>query len=440
MVISYYYFQNQFSPRVNYVFDFINNHPYCNGQVVFLPTEDFSKAALIYGEEVPKSSDVRIIKPQKLFFSEKICLNKDLVCHSYQSATGELYSVEMKRRHDHFLIGNEFGFDWIETIFFHLSRYEEFFFPKHLHNNWDSMPESEMMLIKSSLEKKPVVDDLVEAVLQSFGVPVFRQACRFRVSHDIDHLIHPFPRWRDFLSDLKIRQWKAAFARHIKYYDDLDFLEAFDSSEKVIYLHMGGKHPWDGMKKQDNNALQILTTMINKALELGYQPGFHPSFMAASDLELFLQEKEEAEAIFGKKIFHSRQHYLHFDFSETIRILEKAGVQEDSSMGYNLHNGFRCGTAVGFYLYDFSQERQSSVKEAPLVWMDSAQWFESGFSSERFMSDSAAFFSQLSATPFAVCNFHNHYWQLYRKYGVKMDLLASKISNKKEPHAGTAHP
>ena len=42
----------------------------------------------------------------------------------------------------------------------------------------------------------------------------------------------------------------------------------------------------------------------------------------------------------------------------------------DSSMGYALNEGFRCGTGDLFNVFDFIERKQLKLKERPLIIMD----------------------------------------------------------------------
>jgi hypothetical protein len=55
---------------------------------------------------------------------------------------------------------------------------------------------------------------------------------------------------------------------------------------------------------------------------------------------------------------------------ESYRILLKAGIEEDYSMGYPEEPGFRAGIARPFYFYDVEKDVQTSLKIFPFQLMD----------------------------------------------------------------------
>ena len=66
----------------------------------------------------------------------------------------------------------------------------------------------------------------------------------------------------------------------------------------------------------------------------------------------------------------SRQHYLRFSLRETYQQLIDLEIEEDYSMGYASHVGFRASTCTPFYFYDLDFEIQTPLKIFPFVLMD----------------------------------------------------------------------
>ena len=123
------------------------------------------------------------------------------------------------------------------------------------------------------------------------------------------------------------------------------------------------------------------------------------------------------------KISKSRQHYLHFDFHKTIKYLENNKISEDSSLGYNEHVGFRCGTGVPFYLFNWSIMAKSKVLERPLVWMDSSQMNlhkKTGFS---FQDGVSHFFKNNKFNTQIEINIHNSSWVDFKYFGVNLAMI-----------------
>jgi len=65
-----------------------------------------------------------------------------------------------------------------------------------------------------------------------------------------------------------------------------------------------------------------------------------------------------------------RSHYLCFDYQKSFKILEQAGIQYDSTLGYWESIGFRAGISFPFYPFNIEENRPFRVLEIPLIVMD----------------------------------------------------------------------
>jgi hypothetical protein len=69
-------------------------------------------------------------------------------------------------------------------------------------------------------------------------------------------------------------------------------------------------------------------------------------------------------------VIGNRFHFLEFDATKTVEMLENSNIRFDSTMGFAEHYGFRNGICFPFFLYDIKHDRASRVLEIPLVLMD----------------------------------------------------------------------
>jgi hypothetical protein len=102
----------------------------------------------------------------------------------------------------------------------------------------------------------------------------------------------------------------------------------------------------------------------------GHKIGLHGSFYSAEDEKLFLKEKEALEEVINTGINKTRQHWLNYIETATPYILDKAGINYDSSLGFNDIPGFRSGIASIYNPYDHRNQRAFSFNEIPLLLMD----------------------------------------------------------------------
>jgi len=423
----------------SYVLDFINNHPINGGRLFFDITEDRNKADLSYAQST-RLDDQEIIQipVQNLFFGSLKVNNRELSINTYHAKPKNVFAIEGGNRGiNDFFDGKMFAFDWLETIFFHISRYEEFHFDPTLRNQWEMMPEKDQILVKHKLHHTPVVDELVNAILVALGHPSSVVKSNWSLSHDIDYLSRKKGfqnKFRQFLSFVKYGSsiksaFKHAFTKEQQDYHDFSFLETGDIPiAKRIYFHVGGDHVFDPEKMDERQ--ELIQKLASEALSKGYEIGLHPSYLAAEDPVLFLKEKSFLEKLIGQKIELSRQHYLHFDFEKTLDILEQNGIQEDSSLGYNEHVGFRCGTGFNYFLFNWKLKAKSTVKEQPLIWMDSAQRYEVGKQSSLFYLKAIKFFESNKIGTQLNINIHNHYWTDYKLYGIDLSQYLKEIKRK----------
>lgn len=116
---------------------------------------------------------------------------------------------------------------------------------------------------------------------------------------------------------------------------------------------------------------QRLIGECKKLIANGNQIGIHGSCLSAGDAELFQEEKNNLEASIGSQVIKGRQHWLGFYENKTSYIYEKAGIKEDSTLGFNDISGFRSGVASKYNPYDHKNEIAFSFLEVPMVIMDS---------------------------------------------------------------------
>ncbi len=109
---------------------------------------------------------------------------------------------------------------------------------------------------------------------------------------------------------------------------------------------------------------------IDFLVEGGFEIGIHPSMSTYIDGEQLLLEKRRLEDLICKEVASVRQHYLKFTAGKTIGIWERAGLKYDSTLGFSRKAGFRNSIAFPFPLYNFEEDRISTVTELPLVIMD----------------------------------------------------------------------
>ncbi len=125
--------------------------------------------------------------------------------------------------------------------------------------------------------------------------------------------------------------------------------------------------------KQDipyNFRSKTMRNFLNVLAAEGFEIGIHPSMSTYVDVNEFVREKNRLQDFIGKRVNSVRQHYLKFTAGKTIEIWEKAEMKYDSTLGFSREVGFRNSVAFPYPLYNFTEDRPSTVTELPLVFMD----------------------------------------------------------------------
>ena len=119
-----------------------------------------------------------------------------------------------------------------------------------------------------------------------------------------------------------------------------------------------------------------LSQCLRALWDMGIQIGLHGSYDSYDNAELFIREKERLEKCSGGPVTCARQHYLRYSAhpnppkDSTLQLWQKAGIQDDYTLGYAEQPGFRCGTCHPYPLYDTEQDCATHIIEHPLIVMD----------------------------------------------------------------------
>lgn len=346
--------------------------------------------------------------------------SKEWICNTYTFAKRNIYSVEREKRvNSSFIINRKMAFDLFESIFFHLSRFEEYYADKSLKDEWDMMHEKYHFLVKNKIYQIPVVDHLVEVLLLSIGVEPVTFNSKLTITHDIDVLrkfnskqkifraiAGDFKRNKSLKSSLNLYQLSKSVVNNVTQDPYNTFNELFSDSDhrKIVYFMAGGTSDKDEKYDLDDDIFEGISDLAKLR---GYQIGLHPSYNSYDNYEMITEERNRLQAAVGKKVRTSRQHFLRFAFDETITALSDSGIYEDSTLGFQRLIGFRCGTAFTYLLYDLRRDRVSKVSETPMIIMDGALLQEAKYDynkAEKLLSD---FVNKHQENSHLTINFHN---------------------------------
>lgn len=286
----------------------------------------------------------------------------------------------------HVDVEGSLSFDVLSAQFFLLSRYEEYL--PHSRDKFDRFPAIQSVLYHLNLLQTPVVDrwtiDLMNCwnrLFHQFPISIrkpkneyiftfdidksfaFRYASIFKITTTISKSI-VLGRWKEAIWKLKI--W---FGQEKDPFDNFELINKLNmiyGVEPRIFVLCGKS------QAQDEN-LGLKRMAIRKkvlGLTVKSQFGIHPSIQSTSSVDILKKEIEILQETIGVKIFRSRQHYLKLNIPLTYRDLLSVGIEEDYSMGFADHIGFRAGTSKSFKWFDLTANIDTKLTLFPFCAMD----------------------------------------------------------------------
>ncbi len=228
------------------------------------------------------------------------------------------------------------------------------------------------------------------------------------LTHDADHvnLFSMRERWRFFMNQKKIEkpslQCYARFSKTLiktsirglmkptdalwnGYSKWLKLEESFGFKSTILFLAelIEPWHPVDSVysfkdKVYFDNKRMSVGEMIKEIDNAGWDIGVHGSYYSALVPGLLKSQKSQLENLLNKDIVSTRQHYLNYDIMKTPRIHSDAGINVDSTQGFNRSIGFRAGTSYPYYCWDAVHNQELPVLEIPLHIQDGTLFSKNG--------------------------------------------------------------
>ncbi|NNC84390.1 MAG: hypothetical protein HKN79_12515 [Flavobacteriales bacterium] len=276
--------------------------------------------------------------------------------------------------------------DILAASFFLLTRYEEYLHPDR--DRYGRAKASDSLLFKAGLIERPVVDEWVIQLYQALrhrfaSLPPIQREFEVLPTFDIDVAYCYrgrgfWRRWRSSLKDLftlKWERWKER--RRVLNGEQADNFDSYSYQQRICaqsgskckhFFLLGNYGPLD---KNLSHRQPILRTLIQD-ISSWSDVGIHPSMRSHEKERILKKEIGRLEKITGQKTTRSRQHYLKVELPETYRRLIRQGIEEDYSMGYADHIGFRAGTCTAFRWYDLLSEESTPLYVVPTHIMDSS--------------------------------------------------------------------
>ena len=304
----------------------------------------------------------------------------------------------------------DMGFDVFAASFYLISRYEEYL--PHPSDAYGRFSHDASLAFQHGFLDRPIVDQWMQQFclcLQSKFPELVIRPIEFShlATYDIDESFayQHKPVWLQAAGLLRdIILFRLAWVRERVAvwlnqrpdpYDSFEFIRSLHvntSTRPLIFILMAEQR---GQYDKNLSPQHPAQAQLIRSLSSWSDLALHPSWRSGDEPELLIKEKQHLQALIGRPIRASRQHYIRFRLPTTYRLLVEAGLQADYSMGYGSINGFRAGTARSFFWYDLAREQVSTLCIYPFCYMEANSFYELGQGIEEAANDWTALEGQI---------------------------------------------
>jgi hypothetical protein len=403
-------YSTQNSNRLTYVLDWLFKERL---QLHYIQTKNKgdtngAKCSMLYGDF---SANTLSIPATTLLFGQSVQEQKPLVGEWDTLPT--IFATDTP--------GYSLPFDLFAAIFYLITRYEEYY--SYTPDKHGRYPAVESILFQQGWLSEPIVDEWVEAfrkiLEEKWGIVIKPANFVFQPTYDIDIAYSHSFKGIKRLTGAYIRALLKGDVQQINErtqvlkkkktdpYDSFAWLKCqhHEHHYKPLYFILSAlkTSPFDRNIHPNHPAM----TRVIKQLAKEGGCGIHPSYYATNK-DTLGREKRTLEDITGQKVSTSRQHYIKLKIPETYYLLADCGIQEDYSMGYGAHFGFRAGTGSSFLWYDIRNEQVSKLRVHPFCFMDTTAHYELGLSHQQAFETLETMAGHLKATNSTLITiFHN---------------------------------
>ncbi len=259
--------------------------------------------------------------------------------------------------------------DIVASAFYLMARWDELCTPKRDRFGRLPLAESAFGRIAGLELDDPPVEGYLRALRAALGMPA-AAGWSVALTHDIDRVRRRTARG---LAGIARRRGASGLARALVGPDPWNNLEQMIATTArrglaaTAYVIGHNRHRLDGTPRRAYERERRRWAAAVRAA--GGEVGLHASFASADDGEALVAELARLRAEVGD-VCGVRFHYLRFRYHETVRWLERAGVDYDASLGFSEAPGFAAGLARPFRPYLVGEERPARLLLLPLAVMD----------------------------------------------------------------------
>jgi len=275
-------------------------------------------------------------------------------------------------------------FDIFAASFYLISRYEEYL--PHVRDVHERFTAEQSLAYKFRFLEKPVVDiwalklkDILKERFPEYHFPEreFSYISTIDVDNAYAYKYKSFVRTSGgFISDFFKLHLKSFWDRLLVLlrvrkdpYNTFEHILALSNTYKVkviFFFLIADYTTFDTNVSATKRQFRLLIKHIADYASIG----LHPSYYTMKNSVMLKKEKERLESITNIPATISRQHFLRFSLPETYQNLIDLEINEDYSMGYASHVGFRAGTSIPFHFFDLDFEIQTPLLIYPFALMD----------------------------------------------------------------------
>lgn len=259
--------------------------------------------------------------------------------------------------------------DLVASAFFLMARWDEWCTDKR--DKFDRLrySDSSFATVDGLDIAEPAVEGYISRLRDALGLPAPSTWSVF-LTHDIDDLKGRTPRR---ITGRIMRRGVSGLSALVQSDPWNNIPEMLWTTSQrglapTVFLIGRNRHRLDGApqalyERERANLAKAVTTS-------GGEVGLHCAFASSEDPEALTEELKFLRAETGLPVAGVRFHYLRMRYHESVRWLEQAGVDYDSSLGFNDMPGYAAGVARPFHPYLIGEERAATVQLVPLAVSD----------------------------------------------------------------------
>jgi hypothetical protein len=347
--------------RIQYVFDFVFKQYFGVDFIIesnvstFLQNEYFK---INYSSENLK--DIFSIYYDNLLLEEDVRIQKIFI-----SKIGELPVLFPAEKI------NTISFDIFASIFYLISRYEEYL--PHEQDEHGRFLSTNSILFKSVFNFKPIVEIwlqyLQQEILKHNEYIIFKQHHFTKTyTFDIDHAFEFLGRnWFKNPPNIFKKEVRKVISKSTPdAFDSFQFINNFCSSTKqdcIFFFLLNNDNKLNSNVSPNSKELHKIIQQFKKHII-----GIHPSYYHSTTQ--ILNEKQTLEKMTKETVRFSRQHFLRIHFPSYFQELLTSQIKKDFSLAYPNVSGCRAGTTQPFHFFDLSKNVPTKLILQPFVFMD----------------------------------------------------------------------